>query len=244
MGVHNALPCRPHFNMRLPLPSLLLVLPLLAMGDTESSSSEIASSRQSDGYGAPYAPPQQYQARPTYDSYSAPSYQAPTYQAPPPSYDSQPKHDYDYYKHEHHHYYHAGPPRVYKVPVPVTQKPHIVHVPQNVPVKFVGVNVPAPPPVQYVGQPVEITPQYGGVYHHSDSECYDYDLDCLANVARDFGLPVPRGGRSLVPGFGAFDDPYIKRKELIKSGLLLGAGVLKGALITTLINNANNNNGK
>ena len=38
---------------------------------------------------------------------------------------------------------------------------------QNVPVKFVGVNVPAPPPVQYVGQPVEITPQYGGVYHHS-----------------------------------------------------------------------------
>ena len=108
-----------------------------------------------------------------------------THQAPPPSYDSQPKHDYDYYKHEHHHYYHAGPPRVYKVPVPVTQKPHIVHVPQvrtrliscssyqpvsclqNVPVKFVGVNVPAPPPVQYVGQPVEITPQYGGVYHHS-----------------------------------------------------------------------------
>ena len=43
---------------------------------------------------------------------------------------------------------------------------------------------------------------------------------------------------------GDFDDPYIKRKELIKSGLLLGAGVLKGALITTLINNANNNNGK
>jgi len=62
-------------------------------------------------------------------------------------------------------------------------------------------------------------------------------------VARDFGVPVPRGGRSLA-GFGDFDDPYIKRKELIKSGLLLGAGVLKGALITTLINNANNNNGK
>ena len=38
-----------------------LVLPLLALGDTESSSSEIASSRQSDSYGAPYAPPQQYQ---------------------------------------------------------------------------------------------------------------------------------------------------------------------------------------
>merc|ERR1711953_1058517 len=198
-----------HVNMHLPLLSLLS-LPFLVLGDSENSPSDSASSRQSDGYGAPYAPPQQYQARPSYDSYSAPSYQAPTYQAPPPSYDSQPKHDYDYYKHEHHHYYHAGPPRVYKVPVPVTQKPHIVHVPQNVPVKFVGVNVPVPPPVQYVGQPVEITPQYGGVYHHS----------------------------------GDFDDPYIKRKELIKSGLLLGAGVLKGALITTLINNANNNNGK
>ena len=37
-----------------------LVLPLLVMADTESSS-DSASSRQSDGYGAPYAPPQQYQ---------------------------------------------------------------------------------------------------------------------------------------------------------------------------------------
>ena len=37
-----------------------------------------------------------------------------------------------------------------------------------------------------------------------DSECYDYDLDCLANVARDFGVPVPRGGRSLA-GFGKLD---------------------------------------
>ena len=37
-----------------------------------------------------------------------------------------------------------------------------------------------------------------------DSECYDYDLDCLANVARDFGVPVPRGGRSLA-GFGKVD---------------------------------------
>merc|ERR1712183_735143 len=236
MGVFDALPYRRYINMRLPLPSLL-VLPLLAMGDTDSSS-ESASSRQSDSYGAPYAPPQQYQPRPSYDSYSAPSYQAPTYQAPPPSYDSQPKHDYDYYKHEHHHYYHAGPPRVYKVPVPVTQKPHIVHVPQNVPVKFVGVNVPAPPPVQYVGQPVEITPQYGGVYHHSapaQSSQYVGGSPCINR---------PQYGGSSYYNQGDFDDPYIKRKELIKSGLLLGAGVLKGALITTLINNANNNNGK
>ena len=38
----------------------------------------------------------------------------------------------------------------------------------------------------------------------------------------------------------------MKRKELAKSALLLGAGVVKGALITTLINavNNNNNNGK
>ena len=41
----------------------------------------------------------------------------------------------------------------------------------------------------------------------------------------------------ILGGFGGgFDDPYIKRKELIKSGLLLGAGVIKGALVTTLIN--------
>ena len=23
------------------------------------------------------------------------------------------------------------------------------------------------------------------------SECYDYDLECLANIGRDFGLPIP-----------------------------------------------------
>ena len=38
-----------------------LVLPLLALGDSESSSDVGATSRQSDSYGAPYAPPQQYQ---------------------------------------------------------------------------------------------------------------------------------------------------------------------------------------
>ena len=35
---------------------------------------------------------------------------------------------------------------------------------------------------------------------------------------------------------------YVTRKELVKSGLLLGAGILKGALLTTVINNINNNN--
>jgi len=39
-------------------------------------------------------------------------------------------------------------------------------------------------------------------------------------------------------------DEYVKRKEIAKSALLLGAGVLKGALITTLINQVQNNNGK
>ena len=34
----------------------------------------------------------------------------------------------DYYKHEHHHFYHAGPPKVVQVAVPVTQKPYVVQV--------------------------------------------------------------------------------------------------------------------
>ena len=57
-------------------------------------------------YGAPAAPVYS----PTPSSYSAP---APG-QVP----------DYDYYKHEHHHFYHAGPPKVVHVKVPVTQKPY------------------------------------------------------------------------------------------------------------------------
>jgi len=36
------------------------------------------------------------------------------------------------------------------------------------------------------------------------------------------------------------DEGFVKRKELIKSALLLGAGVVKGAVITTLINQAQN----
>ena len=38
------------------------------------------------------------------------------------------------------------------------------------------------------------------------------------------------------------NSAYVSRKELVKSGLLLGAGILKGALLTTVINNINNNN--
>merc|ERR1712126_345624 len=103
---------------------LVAVLVSMVRADTtDTDSKDSASARLLDGYGAPYAPPQQYQPQPQYDSYSAPSppvqYQA---SAPAPSYayDSQPKYNEDYYKHEHHHYYHAGPPRVYKVPVPAT----------------------------------------------------------------------------------------------------------------------------
>jgi len=38
-----------------------------------------------------------------------------------------------------------------------------------------------------------------------------------------------------------YDDPYVKRKELVKGALLLGTGIVKGALLTTLYNNLNNN---
>ena len=43
------------------------------------------------------------------------------------------------------------------------------------------------------------------------------------------------------------DDEYIhlNKEEVTRGALLFGAGILKGALITTLINNAaNNNNGR
>ena len=43
-------------------------------------------------------------------------------------------------------------------------------------------------------------------------------------------------------GYQGYDQGYVTRKELVKSGLLLGAGILKGALLTTVINNINNNN--
>ena len=40
-------------------------------------------------------------------------------------------------------------------------------------------------------------------------------------------------------------DPYIHlhKEQLARSAVLFGVGVLKGAVITTLLNNANNNNG-
>ena len=45
------------------------------------------------------------------------------------------------------------------------------------------------------------------------------------------------------PGYQGYQDQGdVTRKELVKSGLLLGAGILKGALLTTVINNINNNN--
>merc|ERR1711862_817862 len=90
----------------------------------------------SDSFTAPAAPKTFYNA-------PAPSYSAPSYSAPSSSYGSPgvqtvqvelPNYDY----------YNAGPPRVYKVHVPVTQRPVTVHVPQNVPVNFVPVNVPTP----------------------------------------------------------------------------------------------------
>jgi len=107
-------------------------------------------------YGAPLAPA--YSPNPTYDSYNAPaaSYRAPVQQVYPVP-------NLDYYKHETHHYYHAGPPKVIHVRVPVTQRPYTVHVPQGVPVNFVPVQVPtqAAPPIQVIQQPSQYV-AYGG----------------------------------------------------------------------------------
>jgi len=154
------------------------------------------------------------------DTYGAPQ-SGPLY-SPQPQYNTYQASaqipNYDYYKHEHHHYYHAGPPKVVQVPVPVTQKPYVVQVPQNVPVKFVGVNVPTPPPPPPV-QVVQV--QQGG--YSAPQHIHHY--------------PGVSGG-----GYQAYDPGYVTRKELVKSGLLLGAGILKGALLTTVINNINNNN--
>ena len=59
-------------------------------------------------------------------------------------------------------------------------------------------------------------------------------------------LGVSGGYQGGYQGYGYQDPGYVTRKELVKSGLLLGAGILKGALLTTAINaiNNNNNNGK
>merc|ERR1711894_798829 len=152
--------------------------------------------RRQDAYGAPSAPAYQ-------DSYSAPSYRAPSYSGPTysaPSYNTVQSVELppnDYYKHETHHFYHAGPPRVYQVQVPVTRKPATVHVPQNVPVNFVPVHVPT------------------------------QDLGPLSVVELD-------------PFADHYGDPYVKRKELVKGALLLGTGMIKGALLTTLYNNLAN----
>merc|ERR1711963_344503 len=161
------------------------------------------------------------------DSYGAPvgrpvhSPQPQQYSAPVQTYQGTanvqlPNHDY--YKHEHHHYYHAGPPKVVQVQVPVTKKPYVVQVPQNVPVQFVPVNVPTqpPPPVQVIQVQPHVGYSQPQHIHHYPSVGY-------------------QGGYQQ-------NSAYVSRKELVKSGLLLGAGILKGALLTTVINNINNNN--
>merc|ERR1719220_1412950 len=131
-----------------PAAAVLLLLPSLSL-------------TQSDSYGAPALSP---------ISYSPPEQQS--YQAPRPSYTQQAPQqipNYDYYKHETHHFYHAGPPRVVHVKVPVTQKPYVVQVPQNVPIKFVPVQVPPPPtpPVQVVQvQPQQAYSQPQHVHHY------------------------------------------------------------------------------
>merc|ERR1712203_305703 len=168
-----------------------------------------------DSYTAPPAPVPAPRAsyRPSYSAPAKPSYSAPStsysspsssYSAPSPSYQTVsvelPAHDY--YKHEQHHYYHAGPPRVYHVKVPVTQRPYTVHVPQNVPVNFVPVSVPR----QDLG-PIQVLQQDPFTY-------FDYS------------------------------SPYVQRKELVKGALLLGTGMVKGAILTHLYNQLNTNNNR
>merc|ERR1711997_385305 len=164
----------------------------------------------SDSYTAPPAPsaPSEPPAarasyRPSYSAPAKPSYR-PSYSAPAPSYQTVEVElpDYDYYKHEQHHYYHAGPPRVFHVKVPVTQRPYTVHVPQNVPVNFVPVSVPR------------------------------QDLPGIQVLEQD--------------PFTYFDtgSPYVQRKELVKGALLLGTGMVKGAILTHLYNQLNTNNNR
>jgi len=184
------------------------------------------------------------------NTYGAPS--APVYGPQPQSYQGSAQlPNADYYKHEHHHFYHAGPPKVVQVAVPVTQKPYVVQVPQNVPVQFVGVNVPtpAPPPPRVI----QVQPQYGQytqpqhIHHYPvDNACHGFDLDCVAKAGKDIlgdGARIAGvGNTGYGYGYQGYDQGYVTRKELVKSGLLLGAGILKGALLTTVINNINNNN--
>merc|ERR1711953_532680 len=162
---------RSEMQARLLSPFLLFLCAAVTVGDL------------SDSYTAPPAPRQSY--KPSYKpSYSPPSYQAPsqvqTVQVELPNHD-----------------YHAGPPRVFHVKVPVTQKPYTVHVPQNVPVNFVPVSVSTQ---QLPG--IQVVQQDPFTYFDSGS-------------------------------------PYVQRKELVKGALLLGTGMVKGALLTHLYNQLN-----
>jgi len=216
-----------------------------------------------DSYGAPYAP--------SYDSYSAPAapqqYQQPApqqYHQPAVQYQNPNSVNHG---HVHHHYYHPSNPIVR---VPVTQQPFVVKVPQNVPVKFIPVNVPTQAP-QYQHLPVQYAPAYGyhlqdNECHDTDLDCFKkiandwfgdggssnngYAAPAPYAPSSPYAAAAPSYPTAVSPYGGAYpnaypsqapDDGYIKRKELIKSALLLGAGVVKGAVITTLINQAQGN---
>ena len=143
----------------------------------------------------------------------------------------------DYYKHETHHFYHAGPPRVYQVRVPVTQRPVTVHVPQNVPVNFVPVHVPTQSQGLGPLSVVELDP-FGRM-----NLIYFWMIK-IYFLADQYGFDGFDGFDSSTGLFGRWGDQYVRRKELVKGGLLLGAGMVKGAVLTTIINGLNDSKKK
>ena len=107
--------------------------------------------------------------------------------------------------------------------VPVTQRPYTVHVPQNVPVNFVPVSVPrqelALPGIQVIEQNPFTYCEFIIINIEAESKSYNIFL-------------VDSG------------SPYVERKELVKGALLLGTGMVKGAILTHLYNQLNTNNNR
>jgi len=230
------------------------------LGYTDSYGSPAAPSANNyDSYSAPAAPTyQQAYQQPVQHQHQ--HYQEPAYQ---------PRNGLNH-DHVHHHYYHPSNPIV-KVPVTrapfvvrVPQNVPVKFVPVNVPTQ-------APQyqhlPVQYApnyGYHLQ-EPDCDDV----DLDCFkgiandwfgdgkrpqrspftvapspypaSYPAPYPAPSPYPSSYPPPPYANSPYPYPSQQDTAFVERKELIKSALLLGAGVVKGAVITTLINQAQNN---